>query len=189
MSSVGSLCWRLMLISMLAVGIMSCSATRKAIRGPIKVHGDEYLMGKMKEHELKFKNFSAKFSATYETGRKSTSVSGSLRIENDSIIWISVTPALGIEAIRFMLTPDSIKYLNRLNSTYLSQPFTYINQLLNKTLDYDMAQSFLLGNDFSLYESNKFKATIDNDHSNTNHLARPRKLQNNQGNVKRSCSG
>jgi hypothetical protein len=38
----------------------------------------------------------------------------------------------------------------------------YINQLLNKTLDYDMAQAFLIGNDFSLYESNTFKASIEN---------------------------
>jgi hypothetical protein len=32
---------------------------------------------------------------------------------------------------------------------------------MNKTLDFDMAQSFLLGNDFSLYDSNSFKATVE----------------------------
>jgi hypothetical protein len=37
-----------------------------------------------------------------------------------------------------------------------------MNQLINKTLDYDMAQSFLIGNDFSLYESNTFKASVEN---------------------------
>jgi hypothetical protein len=61
-----------------------------------------------------------------------------------------------------MLTPDSIKYMNRIGNTYLSQGFAYINQLLNKTMDYDMAQAFLLGNDFSLYESNTFKASVEN---------------------------
>lgn len=48
-----------------------------------------------------------------------------------------------------------------MNNTYLSKNFSYINELMNRTLDYDMAQSFLLGNDFSLYESNKFKALVE----------------------------
>jgi hypothetical protein len=111
---------------------------------------------------LKFRQFSAKFSASYTVDQKKTTVSGNLRIAYDSIIWIAITPALGIEAVRFMLTPDSIKYLNRLDNTFLLKDFPYINQLLNKTLDYDMAQAFLMGNDFSLYESNTFKASVEN---------------------------
>ena len=142
--------------------ISSCTGSRKAVREPIKEQGDEFLLKKLKEHELKFDQFSAKFNVTYQVDRKKTTVSGNLRIEHDSIIWISITPALGIEAVRFMLTPDSIKFINRLSSTYFVHNFAYINQLLNKTLDYDMAQAFLIGNDFSLYESNTFKATVDN---------------------------
>ena len=140
----------------------SCTASRKAVREPIKEQGDEFLLKKLKEHELKFDQFSAKFNVTYQVDRKKTTVSGNLRIEHDSIIWISITPALGIEAVRFMLSPDSIKFINRLSNTYFVHDFAYINQLLNKTLDYDMAQAFLIGNDFSLYESNTFKATVDN---------------------------
>ena len=140
----------------------SCTGSRKAVRETIKEQGDEYLMNKLKEHEFKFNQFSAKFNVTYQVNRKKTTVSGNLRIEKDSIIWISITPALGIEAVRFMLTPDSIKFINRINNTYIVHEFTYINQLLNKTLDYDMAQAFLIGNDFSLYESNTFKASVDN---------------------------
>lgn len=34
--------------------------------------------------------------------------------------------------------------------------------MLNKTLDFDMAQAFLTGNDFSLYETNTFKAAVEN---------------------------
>jgi hypothetical protein len=145
-----------------ALSITSCTGSRKAVREPIKEQGAEYLVKKLKENELKFHQFSAKFSATYTVDQKKTNVSGNLRIAYDSIIWIAITPALGIEAVRFMLTPDSIKYLNRLNNTFLVQNFSYVNQLLNKTLDYDMAQSFLMGNDFSLYESNTFRASVEN---------------------------
>jgi hypothetical protein len=144
------------------VVLSACTGSRKAVREPLREQGPEYLVTKLKEHELKFHQFSAKFNAVYIVDKKKTSVSGNLRIEHDSIIWISITPALGLEAVRFMLTPDSIKLINRLSNSYLCQGFSYINQLLNKTLDYDMAQSFLTGNDFSLYDSNSFRASVDN---------------------------
>jgi hypothetical protein len=152
-------------LTILLFGVLilsACTGSRKAVREPIREQGPEYLVNKLKDHELKFNQFSAKFNAVYTVDKKKTSVSGNLRIEHDSIIWISITPALGLEAVRFMLTPDSIKYINRLNNTYLLQNFSYINQLLNKTLDYDMAQAFLTGNDFSLYDSNTFRASVDN---------------------------
>jgi hypothetical protein len=152
----------IVLFLIITAGISGCTGSRKSVREPLKEEGAEYLMGKLKEHEVKFQSFSAKFNVTYTADKKKTTVSGILRIQYDSIIWISITPALGIEAVRFMLTPDSIKYINRLNNSYLQQNFTYINQLINKTLDYDMAQAFLLGNDFSLYESNTFKASVEN---------------------------
>lgn len=154
----------------------SCTGSRKAVREPIKEQGAEFLMNKLKEHELKFQQLSAKFNVTYEVDNKKTNVSGNLRIDRDSIIWISITPVLGIEAVRFMLTPDSIKYINRLNNTYFLRDFVYINQLLNKTLDYDMAQAFLIGNDFSLYDSNSFKASVESQEYKLNTVNR-RKLR------------
>jgi hypothetical protein len=153
---------RLSVLTLIATGFLACSGSRKAVRAPLKEQGAEYLMSKLKEHELNFQQLSAKFNVTYEVDQKKTTVSGNLRIQYDSIIWISITPALGIEAVRFMLTPDSIKYINRLSNTFFQSNFAYVNQLLNKTLDYDMAQAFLIGNDFSLYDSNSFRASIDN---------------------------
>jgi hypothetical protein len=153
---------KLILAVSIFASISSCTSSRKAIRTPIKEQGAEFLTDKLKEYELKFDQFSAKFSVTYQVDGKKTSASGNLRIQHDSIMWISISPALGIEAVRFMLTPDSIKFINRLSNTYFIHDFAYINQLLNKTLDYDMAQAFLLGNDFSLYDSTSFKASVDN---------------------------
>jgi outer membrane biogenesis lipoprotein LolB len=162
MNKIPGMMFRTALLMITAALIMSCSGSRKAIRAPLKEEGADYLTRKLKEHELHFDRFSAKFTATYQADRKKTTVSGVIRIERDSIIWLSITPALGLEAARFMLTPDSIKFINRIGKTYFLHEFGYINQLLNKTLDYDMAQSFLTGNDFSLYDSNTFKASVDN---------------------------
>lgn len=140
---------------------VACTSSRKTIRQPLKEEGAEYLFSNLKKHELKFEGFTAKFSATIVNNRKETSFEGQLRVLRDSIIWISVTPLLGIEMARFVLTNDSIKYINRINNTYLHKNFDYINEMLNKTIDYDMAQAFLTGNDFSFYENSRFKAQVD----------------------------
>jgi hypothetical protein len=167
---------RFSVLFFIAAGLLGCSGSRKAVREPLKEQGAQYLTSKLKEHELRFHQFSAKFNATYTVDRKKTTVSGNLRIEHDSIIWISISPALGIEAVRFMLTPDSIKLINRLSNTYFIRDFAYINHLLNKTLDYDMAQAFLIGNDFSIYDSNSFKASVENQQYKLNTVNR-RKLR------------
>jgi len=149
-------------LAIILILLQGCTSSRKAIREPLKEQGAEFLINKLKDNELKFNTISAKFTATYIRNKKKTIVNGQLRIKRDSMIWLSVTPLLGIEMARLVLTPDSIKYVNRMNSTYLVKDFSFINTMLNKTLDYDMAQAFLVGNDFSLYETNTFRASVDN---------------------------
>ncbi len=37
----------------------------------------------------------------------------------DSAVWVSVIPALGIEMARALLTPDSLKLMDKLHDQYL----------------------------------------------------------------------
>ena len=61
---------------------------------------------------------------------KDQRLSFSINIEHkkDSIIWASISAALGIEIIRLQLTPDSIYLINRTNRTYLIQPTSSIRE-------------------------------------------------------------
>jgi hypothetical protein len=149
----------LSLASLLILG--SCSPSRKVMKAPIKEEGADYLFGKLKEKELKFDWFSAKFSAEYTNKGKENSFNGQIRIRKDSLIWISLTPMLGIEAVRLMISQDSVKMINRLNDTYFIGDYEYVNRFLNTNIDYDLLQAFLLGNDLQFYEGGKFKASID----------------------------
>jgi hypothetical protein len=145
-----------------AIILASCSSSRHTIKSPLKEQGGDYLFGQLKKSEIHFTNLSAKFSAEYVNDKKTTSFSGQIRILHDSLIWISISPLLGIEMMRVELTNDSVKYLNRISSTYFLRDFNYMNRLLNKALDFDMVQAFLLGNDFSFYENGKFRAGVEN---------------------------
>jgi hypothetical protein len=140
----------------------SCSPTRKIIREPLKEQGTEFLFENLKANELDYKFFSSRFSAKYSQGKRETNLSGQIRMYRDSLIWVSISPLAGIEMARVLITNDSIMFINRIESTYFVGTFDYVNKIVNSTLDFDMLQSFLTGNDFSRYENTSFKGTIDN---------------------------
>jgi len=139
----------------------SCNPQKKVIKAPIKEEGADYLFKSLKEHELKFTWFSAKFSAEYKNKGEKRSFDGQVRILHDSIIWLSFTPALGIEVMRLTITQDSVKFINRLNNTFFTGDYRYLNDFLNTNIDFDILQSFLIGNDLSFYEEGKFRASLD----------------------------
>lgn len=175
----------LLLASIFFIG--SCSPARKVMKAPIKEEGAEFLFAKLKEKELKFDWFSAKFSAEYTNKGKETSFNGQIRIRKDSLLWISLTPMLGIEAVRLMISQDSVKMINRLNNTFFIGDYEYVNHFLNTNIDFDLLQAFLLGNDLQFYENGKFRATIDRGEyklSTGERLKLKKFVRNNQENLK-----
>jgi len=157
--------------------LSSCKSTKKALKKPIKERGFDYLYSKMKENQVNVDYFNAKLNVIYYQDKKSkTELKGQLRMKTDSIIWLTVSPALGIEALRMVLTPDSIKMVNRLNKTYLLGDYKLIKDLLNTTIDFSIIEDLLLGNDLSQYSVKKIKVKVDKDMYNISILKR-RKLK------------
>jgi hypothetical protein len=116
----------------------------------------------MIENQISFDYLNAKFSSVYQKGKKKTDLRGQLRIRKDSIIWVSLSPALGIEAARISLTNDTVKFINRLNKTYITGEYKMLDSLLRTTIDYSIVESMIIGNDLTQYDVDKFKASIDN---------------------------
>ena len=112
---------------------------------------------------MKFDWFTAKISVNYENKGESNSFNGQIRILHDSVIWLSFTPLLGIEVFRVIITNDSVKFINRINNTYFMGDYDYVNKFLNTNIDFDVLQSFMIGNDLSFYENGKFKASLEGD--------------------------
>ena len=104
----------LFLILCLGLVINSCKSTRSTLKQPLKEYGFDYLYSKMLENHFDFQNVNAKFNISYQQDKDKTDLRGQLRIKNDSVIWISFSPALGIEGARILLTNDSVKFINRL---------------------------------------------------------------------------
>lgn len=140
---------------------VACGSKEKASRKPLEGKKAEYLLSQMKANEFDFNTFSAKAEFSMEQGGKKNSFKATIRIKKDSIIWISITPLLGIELGRVMITQDSVKVINRLAKEYFVGDFRYIENRFNIKPEYDLMQALLLGNSIQFVSDEKLKFAID----------------------------
>lgn len=119
------------------------------------------LLRVIREKDLKFHSLSAKIDVDAETAKGHNSVGCTMRIINDSAIWVSISPMLGIEAFRILITKDSVKYINRINKTYFTGDYKLVNEMLQLDADYSMVQSILLGKTYLYYNEKNYLSSID----------------------------
>lgn len=142
--------------------LAGCKTQRSIVKEPIKEYGADYLLERLADSELQFDWLSAKLKISYTEERNSTDFKGQLRMRKDSVIWVTFSPALGIEVARLKITQDSIRYLNRLDKVYFEGDYDFVNRYLETEIDFDMLQAIIIGNDFQFYEKTTFRASYDN---------------------------
>ncbi|MBN8702806.1 MAG: DUF4292 domain-containing protein [Bacteroidetes bacterium] len=149
--------------------LTSCKSKRKIINqsqqttaNNAEYKNKQVLLQNLKKNEVQFTTVSGKFECEAVIDSSKNSFNVNLRIFKDSLIWMSISPALGIEVARVLITKDSVKFLNRLNSSFFIGDFQYISKLLNADLDYELLQSLLVGNSVEFYEDDdKLRSATD----------------------------
>jgi hypothetical protein len=98
--------------------------------------------------EINFRYFSSKAKINFKDEKQDINASVHIRIKKDSIIWLSITPGLGIEALRVLIKPDSIFMLNKIKNpnAYSAYDFDYLSKQFNIDLTFQNLQGMILGN-------------------------------------------
>lgn len=138
----------LIFCSVLLLSLAGCSAKKKAIianKLAIQRSNTEKLAA-IEQNQVRFESLSIKSKASISLDGNSNDVSIAIRIENDKKIWISVTAIAGLEVARMLITPDSIKIINRLESVYIKKSFSYIYEYTNPQVNFGTLQAMLVGN-------------------------------------------
>lgn len=152
--------WLILLWVML--GVSSCKMRQKQIPSPvteIKTMQDrsvQELLERLDTAAFKADWLNAKAGVTTIQDGSETTFNISLRARKDSIIWISISPLLGIEVARVLITPDSVKFLDRLHGKYQVNTFETINKLLQLKVNFETVQALMFGNFFA-YKKNENK--------------------------------
>jgi hypothetical protein len=143
--------------------LYSCKVQEKdnvKIKFKVKPRSSKFLVKKIHDNEFQFETISAKAAVSFYNGKK-TSFKTHLRIRKDSAIWMSITPLLGIEIARVLVTKDTVKLMNRKDNEYFIGDFEYINTLLGSDLDYQMLEALLIGNSLDFEKNNRIHSSVD----------------------------
>ena len=95
--------------------------------------------------DIEFDYFTSSSKIRYNSEDQNVSATANIRIQKDSVIWISITPGFGIEAARGLITRDSIKFINRLEKEYSFFSFQELSDKFNFDINYDLLQAVLVG--------------------------------------------
>lgn len=144
--------------------ITSCRSTRK-IQSAIAIKKDTVIVlsttdphadsirfinetySRLIANSIEFETFSAKINTDYQgSDGKKYDVNVFIRMKKDSIIWVSVNGALGIEGMRLLIDKDSVYILNKLDKEYQVRSITYLQEVAGLSLDLHTVQQLVIGN-------------------------------------------
>jgi hypothetical protein len=136
----------------LPVLFVSCGTSKKTTTGRAPTASAEMTfqqaMDSMRLNMPSFSALTGKGDIEFNSSGNSVSFSFHMRMKRDSAIWLSVSPLLGIEAVRILFTRDSVKALDRLNNIYYSDGYNAISMLANANLNFSLLQSLIMAGYF-----------------------------------------
>jgi uncharacterized protein DUF4292 len=104
-------------------------------------------LSQLAKNHIDFRTFSAKVKVYYEGSDGSPiEVNAFIHIKKDSLIWISVNAALGFEAFRVLITPDSVKIVDKLKKIARLRSVSFLQEAIHLPIDFKTLQDLLVGN-------------------------------------------
>ena len=103
-------------------------------------------------------NFSTvyiKSNVRFSDEKQTQNVTAEIKIKKDEQILISVR-FLGITMAKALITPTSVSYYEKMNSTYFEGDFSGLSQWLGTDLDFSKIQNMLLGEAFDNLQQGKY---------------------------------
>lgn len=125
---------------------------------PVEVDIDSPLFKEAREmynNQDTFSTAEIKFNLKLQLPERNVSGSGTLRIANDSLIWLYVK-AFGLEIARAKLTKDSVFAVVKLKNQYFKSDYSALKQFFPIDFDFSILQSVFL-NKFFIFPENKIE--------------------------------
>lgn len=94
---------------------------------------------------VNFTTFYGKAKADFSSDVASGNATVYIRMQKDSVIWISITGPLNIEGARVLITPDSVKIINKLEGTIQLSSIKHLQQITRLPFSFSDFQNIILG--------------------------------------------
>ena len=149
--------------ALLLITVHSCGPGRLLVPEAPTVMTPAQAISSMHAAQASYSFYSARFSGTANLDGSQYNVAGTIRVRKDSAIYVSVAPILGIEVARLLVTPDTVRFLNRLESTFFEGETRFLSSIFNADVDFYMMQALLTGADLTNFSTDNFRVSADRD--------------------------
>lgn len=133
----------LLLLLLPSLLISSCKTPSEAVSAK-KIDADSILAAFAK-NSLPFEWLSARTRIHYQDKSQSKSFTAAIRMRKDSVIWISVSTLLGVEAARLLIKDDSVYLIDRLNKKYYAERLAFLQRYVPFPFDIGLMQRIVTG--------------------------------------------
>jgi hypothetical protein len=144
--------------------LAACSRKVSPERKPLKNRSASNVLNRYDDQRFRFEQLSMRISADVVTPQQSQGFKANLRIAHDSLIWMSVSPLMGVEMVRVLMTKDSVSYVSKVpgDKHYFKGTYLELANMTQSELDYSMIENLLVGNLVQLNEEeDRFASRID----------------------------
>lgn len=146
------------------VGACRSSKNVEGYQEPLKDRSPGYLLKRYEKNTFQYDWLGMKLDVDVKKLGETQGFKANIRLKKDSVIWMSISPALGIEVVRVIITPDSIKYISKIpdDKYYVEEKFESLLDIAQIDFDFDMLQDILVGNAIGLEkDEGKFRTSVD----------------------------
>jgi len=140
-----------LMLWLIAAIVPACTPAKKISRNPdvpVENSASLALENKLLVNELQADWFNAKAQIEARQGSQTQSFGADIRLKKDSLLWMSAYANIGIkiEVARMLITPDSVKVMDKFNKRYYVKSIAYLETLVGYPLDFTTLQRIILGN-------------------------------------------
>jgi hypothetical protein len=145
--------------------LMGCSNINRIADGkPIRPMEPNGILKQAEKASIDWDWLGFKLDTKIDLDGASDSFTLNIRMSRDRAIWISLTPALGVEAVRVLMLPDSVKLISRVpgNKFVWEGDYDQLKQKIGVDLDFYNFQALFSGQPLGLdYSKHKFISKVD----------------------------
>ena len=144
----------------LMIGVLSCSSIKKIAYEKPENKSTSFLQDKLEISTFQFKTISFKAAVKSQIKDDNKKFKASIRIRKDSAIWSTISFA-GKPIVTFIMSQDSIKYMNRLTKEYFISSSKTLSYFVDSGLNYNSIQKLLVGDAIGYDKQDEYQSKVD----------------------------
>lgn len=152
----------LWIVFFVLLGFSSCKTARVATTSKLTTISTNKLIRNIENNAFDYKYLSVKrINCLFDNGTTQTSFRASIQAEKDKQVTVMITK-MNFPVARIWLTPDSVKFINYLENSYMLGDYSKLSKMLGMELDFQTVNAIISNNVFSIGDDNReYETSID----------------------------